>query len=299
VIHIYHGDGAAVREAIRTKAPDRPVVVCADEPALRASIGDVKVLFTSSPPRGLWGAAHHLRLIQMMGAGVDELLPAPDLHAQVRITCLRGIFAAEVSEAVVAMVLALVRGLPTLVARQELRVWRPFASGTVAGLTMGILGFGAVGQRVARAAEGLGMSVAPFSRQHGSLDEIVRTSQVLLVCLPLTPQTRGLVDRRVIAQLPRGALVVNVGRGGVVDESALLDALLAGGVGGVALDVFEEEPLPPSSPWWTAPNAIVTPHLAGLGLRYVERAVDVLLENVRRLEAGEELLHPVDRTAGY
>jgi len=299
VIHVYHGEGAGVRDVIRGKEPERPVVVVRDEAALRASIGHVKILFTSSPPRGLWRGAHRLVLIQMMGAGVDDLLPAPDLPEGVAIAGLRGVFAAEVSEAALAMVLALVRGLPALVARQLHQQWRPFASGTLAGRTMGILGHGAVGRRIARAAEALGMSVVTFSRREGVLDDVVRASDVLVVCLPRTAQTERLVDRRVLALLPPGAFVVNVGRGGVIDEDALREALLSGHVGGAALDVFAEEPLAASSPWWTAPNTIVTPHVAGFGLRYVERAVDVLLENARRLEAGTELIHRVDRNAGY
>lgn len=299
MIHVYHGDGAGVREVICGKEPDRRVVVVSDEIAFRARIGDVKILFTSSPPRGLWGGAQRLVLIQMMGAGVDDLLPAPDLPADVAIAGLRGVFAAEVSEAALAMVLALVRGLPALVSRQRRHQWSPFASGTLAGRTMGILGDGAVGHRVARVAEAFGMSVVTFSRREGVLDDVVRASDVLVVCLPRTAQTERLIDRRVLEQLPRGALVVNVGRGGVIDEDALFEALRSGAVGGAALDVFAEEPLPSSSPWWTAPNTIITPHVAGFALRYVERAVDVLLENVRRLEAGTELLHRVDRTAGY
>ena len=235
----------------------------------------------------------------MMGVGVDDLLPAPDLGGEVAVTGLRGVFAAEVAEHVFAMVLALVKGVPALVARQQHREWRSFASGTLAGRTMGILGRGAVGRRVASVAEAFGMRVVAFSRTHRSLDEVAAASDVLVVCLPRTPQTVGLVDRPVLAQLPPGSLVVDVGRGGVIDEAALLDALVRGDIGGVARDVFDEEPLPPTSPWWTAPNAIVTPHVAGFGLSYVERAVDVLLDNVRRLEAGEDLLCQVDRESGY
>ena len=299
VIHIYHGDGTAVEALIGAKAPHRRAVVWSDEEAFQQGIGEAEVLFTSSPPRGLWEGARRLRLVQMMGVGVDNLLPAPDLRFDVAVACLRGVFAAEVAEHVFALTLALVRGLPAFVARQKDRQWLPFASGTLAGRTMGILGSGAVGRRVARIAEAFGMSVVSFSRSRGALEEVVAAADVLVVCLPRTPRTEGLVDRRAIARLPRGALVVNVGRGGVVDEISLHEALVRGDVGGVALDVFDEEPLPNASPWWTAPNAILTPHVAGHGLRYMERAVDVLLENVRRLEHGEELQHRVDRSAGY
>ena len=123
---------------------------------------------------------------------------------------------------------------------------------------------------------------------------------MLVVCLPRTPLTLGLVDERVIAQLPRGALVVDVGRGGVVDEVALRAALERGDVGGVALDVFEEEPLPASSPWWTAPNTIVTPHVAGYGLRYEARAPSTCCSRTcAASRPARKLLHRVDRVSGY
>lgn len=299
VIHIYHGPGEDVRALIAAKEPHRRVVVLADDAELRAGIADAEVLFTSAPPRGVWAGANRLRLVQMMGVGVDDLLPAPDLREEVAIGCMRGVFAAEVAEHVFALVLSLVRGMPTLLARQHAREWHPFACGSLAGRTMGILGQGAVGTRVARIAEAFGMRVAAFSRTRGVLDDVVRASDVLVVCLPRTPETTHLLDRATIAKLPRGALVVNVGRGGIVDEAALREALDRGEVGGAALDVFDEEPLPPASPWWAAPNTIVTPHVAGFGLAYTARAVDLLLENVGRLERGEPLVHLVDRAKGY
>ena len=310
VLHIYHEHDAPrgaddLRERIHAKARElglrHRVVAWSDEATLRTNLGDVEVLFTSSPPRGsgLWSGARRLRLIQMMGVGVDELLPAPDLPEGVAITCLRGVFAAEVSEHVFAMALALVRGVSALVARQAQREWRAFASGRLEGRTMGIVGFGTIGRRVATIAEAFGMRVVTLSRRRGSLREVMRASDVLVVCLPRTPETTGLVDRAAIAELPSGALVVNVGRGGIVDELALRDALDSGAVGGAAIDVFDEEPLSATSPWWGAPNTIVTPHIAGFGLAYEARAALILLENVRRLEAGDELLHRVDRRAGY
>lgn len=121
----------------------------------------------------------------------------------------------------------------------------------------------------------------------------------MVVALPLTPATRGLLDAAALARLPRGAFVVNVSRGGIVDERALRSALEAGALGGAALDVFEDEPLGPDHPAWDLPRTIVTPHVAGLGERYLERAVEAFAENLRRLERGEPLVGLVDRDAGY
>ncbi len=301
VVHVYHGDGdgASIRDAIRARAPTIDVVVWTSIGRIERGLGDVEILFTPTPPRIAWASAKRLRLVQLMGVGADELLPAPDLPASVAVACLRGVFAAEVCEHVFAVLLGLVRGATTLAERQARREWRPFASASLATKRMGILGFGAIGRRVARVAESFGMTVHAFSRTRGDLLDVVRASDVLVVCVPRTPATERLVDRAVIAALPAGALVVVVARGGVVDEPALLEALASGHVAGAALDVFEEEPLPQASPWWSAPNVLVTPHVAGFGVRYVERAVDVLLENVRALDAGAPLVGLVDRSTGY
>lgn len=310
VVHVYHEPGAWIRDAIAEASPAGSVpsvVVVDDEAALRARIGEIEVLFASVTPRGIWREAGRLRLIQLMGAGADRLLPAPDLPPGVRIAGARGVFAAEVAEHALALTLALARALPTLVRRQGERAWQPFASRTLAGQTMGILGMGSVGQRVARGAEALGMRVLGLSRRPRApeiwgpdrLDELLASSNVLVVALPFTPGTSGLLDHRRLRLLPPGAWLVNVGRGGVVDEAALDDALREGHLGGAGLDVFDEEPLPSRSPLWSAPNVLISPHLAGLGVRYVERIIPILLENVRRLEAGEALTHEVDRDAGY
>ena len=314
LVHVYHEPGAWIRDAILAASPvggAPTVVVLESEADLRARMGEIEVLFTSVPPPGIWSGARRLRLIQLMGAGADRLLPAPDLPPGVRIAGARGIFAVEVAEHVFALTLALVRALPTAVHRQEQRVWHPFASRTLAGMTMGILGMGAVGQRVARVAAALDLRVLGLCRRPhqlanvsevwgpSRLDELVGASDVLVVTLPLTPETAHLLDRRRLALMHPGAWLVNVGRGGIVDEVALDEARREGRIGGAGLDVFEPEPLAADNPLWSAPNALITSHVAGLGLRYVERIIPVLLENVRRLEAGEPLALEIDRAAGY
>jgi phosphoglycerate dehydrogenase-like enzyme len=154
---------------------------------------------------------------------------------------------------------------------------------------------GAASGRVASGAAWHGAEVRPS----GELRDAFAMSDAVVVCLPKTPTTLGLVDRAALLALRPRALVVNLGRGGIVDEAALLEALQSGHLGGAALDVFEREPLAPESPWWSAPNTIVTPHVAGFGLCYVERTLDVFFENLRRLERGEPLLHEVDPRVGY
>jgi phosphoglycerate dehydrogenase-like enzyme len=121
----------------------------------------------------------------------------------------------------------------------------------------------------------------------------------VVLAAALTPDTRGMIGRAALARMRRGAVLVNLGRGGLVDEAALLDALRDGRIGGAALDVFEDEPLPPESPLWSLPQVIVTPHVSGLGPRYWERAMETFADNLRAFRAGRPLCNVVDKRAGY
>ncbi|MBI4951084.1 MAG: D-2-hydroxyacid dehydrogenase [Myxococcales bacterium] len=311
-IHVLHAEGAErIAAAVRALAPERRVAACARAEELGDGLGDVEVLFATYPPAGSWAGAARLRLVQLLSAGADLLLPAPDLPPGVRVAGLGDSFATETSVHALACLLASCRALPTLCLRQAARQWRPFASPTLAGSTLGVLGLGAVGARVARLGAAFGMHVLGLRREARptagvdevfgpeGLGEILRRADYLVVALPLTPATRGLLDARALALLRPSAVLVNVARGALVDEAALDARLREGRLGGAALDAFAEEPLPPESGLWDAPNTLVTPHVAGLGRRYVERAAAVLVDNVARLERGEPLLHGIDRATGY
>jgi len=292
-VHIYHEDARAI-------ARDVPLESLALETpeALAAAMPEIEVLFAAMPPRTGWARATKLRLVQMMGAGVDQLLPSPDLPASVAIAGARGVFADEAAEHAIAMMLALVRALPTTIVRQRDRTWRQFEVEKLAGKTVTIVGLGEIGRRIARICEAMGMNVLGISRSKPNVGAFA-SANFLVVCVPLTDETRGMIGARELAMLPDLARVVSLGRGGIVDEAALLAALESGKVGGAALDVFESEPLAPDSPWWTAPNTIVTPHIAGSGRDYIRRCAGVLVDNMRRLERGEPLLNLVDRARGY
>lgn len=310
-IHAYHFAGEAVREAVERAFPERDYVVWTEPEAFLRGIGEADVLLALHPPRGHWQAAKRLRLIQMSGAGVDALLPAPDLPARVRLANARGVHEPEMPEFVLAMVLALAKRVPQAVAQQARREWRMFAGRRLAGATAGILGIGAIGHSLARRLCALGMRVIGTRRGGAPLpdvdavfgpedtDRVLRASDVLIVLLPLTPETRGLLDARALALLPARALLVNAARGGIVDEAALAAALAEGRLGGAAVDVFEHEPLPEASPLWDAPGCIVTPHVAGLTRDYMQRVGEIFVDNVRRLEAGEPLRNEVDPRRGY
>lgn len=298
-IHVYHERAEVIRAAVLAAAPDREVIALASREALAAAMPAIEVLFAPDPPRAGWAGAARLRLIQLLGAGVDQLLPSPDLPAQVEVAGVRGVFAAEVAEHAIAMILALRKRLPELLDDQRARRWRQRPRGSVAGEAVTVVGAGEIGGRVARLCEALGMRVTVVSRTRGDLAAALDGARYLVVTAPLTPGTANLIDAAALARLPAGAFVIGVGRGGVIDEAALDAALRSGRLGGAALDVFVDEPLPPEHPLWTAPGMIATSHVAGYGERYVERCVQVLLENVAALEAGAPRRGLVDRAAGY
>ncbi|MGZ3424632.1 MAG: D-2-hydroxyacid dehydrogenase [Polyangiales bacterium] len=293
-VHVLHPDPTAIADMVRARG--REVIEWRELPQRI----DAEVIFAMIPPHEGWSSATRLRLLHIMGVGSDTLLPSPDLPENVRIAGARGLYAAEVAEHAITMLLSLRRGLPTIVQRQEKKLWKQYAYDKLEGRTLGLFGRGEAGKRIDAIATAMGMRVIACTRTNGvSLDEVSRQSDALVIAAPHTPATHHAIDARALSLLPAGALVINVARGGIVDETALLHALERGHVGGAALDVFENEPLGPASPWWTAPNTIVSSHLAGVSRRYIEGVVDRMIENVRRLEAGEPLLGEIDRDAGY
>ncbi len=311
-IHIYHEEGGAQLAAeVRVAAPEREVVLFEDAQALIDGLASVQVLFTAVPPRGCLGGADRLRLVQLMGAGADTLLPAPDLPPAVEVAGMGDLFAAETSEYVLAMMLAHSRSLATIVRRHDAHEWSQFPCNKLSGRVLGILGMGAAGRRVAALARAFAMRVLalrrhPVATEHvdqlfgpDQLGALLAQVDFLAVVLPLTPETRGMLGCQALAQLPPHAVVINAGRGALLDLVALERMLRAGELGGAAIDVVNDEPLPAQATIWSAPNTIVTSHLAGYGRGYQAAAIEVLLDNLRRLEAGQPLRYRIDRSLGY
>jgi phosphoglycerate dehydrogenase-like enzyme len=255
--------------------------------------------------------ARHLRWVHSMGAGVENL--CRDVAGTDIIVTNSHVHGDVIAEHVMALALAHARRLPAALARQAEGRWaRDGAVGTVLrGRTLGVVGLGTIGTEVARRAAAFGMRVWGVRRSGAPvagvdrvvapdrLDEVLRLADYLALTLPLTPETRGLIGARELALLPRGAFVVNVGRGGLVDETALAEAIAAGRLGGAGLDVFEQEPLPASSPLWRLPGVIITPHVGGSSPGFLDRAVPFFCENLKRYLSGEPLLNRVDVTRGY
>jgi phosphoglycerate dehydrogenase-like enzyme len=274
-------------------------------------LADCVWLLIGRPPRMDWSGATSLRLLQVAGSGVDPLFPANGLPERVWIANTRGVQADAVRDHAVALLLALARRIPGAVTRQLGREWTREPVAPLAGKTLAVLGLGAVGSRVVASAASFGLRVRALRRTEkpaSSVDnvstrdgllEVLHGADFVVVCLPLTQSTRRLVDAAALSVLAPGACLVDVSRGGVVDHGAVEAALRAGRLGAAALDVFDDEPLPKDSTLWTCPRLLVTPHVAGFTPDYLDRTVEVFLENIARIRRGEPPLGAVSRADEY
>lgn len=285
-------------------------VLTASSPAEATTVLDrVEVMLSSRFPTELLVKAPALRWIQSMGAGVEDLIAAGSLDPAVMVTRIVGQFGPYIAEYVFAELLARVRHLDALRTAQAERHWHHFVAGTLRGQTMGVAGLGSIGAEVVRKAHAFDMRVHGLSRtsaQAGIVDrhflpsswpDFVADLDVLVLTLPRTPETEGVVNGEVLAAMRPHAVIVNVGRGALLDEQALVDALRAGRLGGAILDVFQEEPLPAGSPLWELPGVTVTPHVSGPST--VEGVGEFFLENLDRYRRKQPLTGLVDRRAGY
>jgi phosphoglycerate dehydrogenase-like enzyme len=267
----------------------------------------------------LGGAYPALRWVHATSAGAGELVRRAGLDREalerVVVTTSSGVHAVPLAEFAVLGLLAIAKDLPAALAAQRARSWptvrRPLRE--LRGQTLVLVGLGDIGREVARLGKALGMRTVgvrrhskgpppPFTDEvHGAdrLPELAGGADAMVVTLPLTDQTAGLIDRATIERLPPACIFVNVGRGGVVDEEALVDALRERRIAGAVLDVFTTEPLPPDSPLWTLPNVLVSPHAAALSEHENKRIVELFVTNLRRHLAGEPLVNAVEPGVWY
>jgi phosphoglycerate dehydrogenase-like enzyme len=237
--------------------------------------------------------APHLRWVQATFAGAGQQLAAAGLSREdvdrVIWTSSVGIDITPLGEWALLGILALTKNLPRLEADKRAHRWAHYPVDEARGTTVLVVGFGEIGREVARLAEAFGMTVVSTRRDDGDLDELLPRADSVVLVLPLTEETRGLFDRRRIELMKPGSIFVNIGRGAVVDEDALIDALRSGHLRGAALDVYATEPLPADSPLWELDNVILSPHTAAQSIHENERIVELFIENLRRYLAGEEL----------
>lgn len=274
--------------------------------------------------------APHLRWVQLMSAGADHAVDHPMFQGGVALTTTSGIHAINIAELVLAMMLAWGQRLPTLSQYQRRAEWPEnrlelFVPQELRGATIGIVGYGSIGREVGRLAHAFGMRILAFDvtddrvdhgyamagigdpkgvlpqryYHPGELRAMLAECDYVVLAVPLTNASRNMVGADELEAIKPSAFLINIGRGGVVDESALVRALQEGWIAGAGLDVFAQEPLPASSPLWKMDNIILSPHIAGLTPHYNERAADVFGRNLRRYLDGRPLLNQVDLEKGF
>jgi len=287
--------------------------------AVEAARGAEVYLGWGVPREVLAAAGGALRWAHSASAGVGGVLYPEMVASEVVLTNSAGTHAEPIADTVLAMILHFARGLDFAVRAQAERRWDkgPYDAADapvreLAGSTVGLLGLGGIGQAVARRASALGMRVVATRRSSApgppgvevlagddALDRLLPLAHYLVVTVPRTASTEGMIGARELAMLPAGAVVINVSRGDVVDEEALVEALRGGRLRGAGLDVFRTEPLPPESALWTLPNTLLLPHVSGTSHAFWRRETDLVVANLRRHLAGEPLLNSVDKQAGY
>lgn len=284
-----------------------------DEAGFARGVADAEVLIGWKFPRaGLAARAPRLRWVQLIGAGVDHLYPLDWLPGRVKLITASGVHTGKSFEYVLMGLLALHTRLPRLLEQQRRREWRKVQTGTLSGKTALVIGLGAVGTGAAEAAKTLGMRVLGVrrtARPHRLVDELFPPSELhralpradhVVLAAPLTADTREMLGEAELALLPEGAGIVNLGRGRLIDQAALVAALRSGRLGGAFLDVAWPEPHPPESPLWDAPNLILTPHVGADDIeRYVPEVFRIALDNLTRFFAGRRLRNVVNRRRGY
>ena len=311
-------------DRLRGQFPQHTFLEAWDRQTIRQLLPAADVAFTPFVDRDVFPAATRLRWVQSPAVGVGSLLYPELVASELVVTTARGIRARAIAEHVLGVSIALARQLHVAIRAQVAHHWAQDAIEgpgrcTVTALLsrrLGIVGLGSIGLEVARIAVPFGLRVSAVRRRTDTplpdssvsidelfppdrLMELLAKSDIVLLSTPLTRETRQLIGRRELGEIKRGAFLINVGRGKLIDDDAVIEALRDGRLGGAALDVFTREPLDPASPYWDMPNVIITPHTSGAMDDYWTPLVDLFAENLRRFEAGQPLLNVADKHAGY
>jgi len=270
----------------------------------------VRYALVWAPPEGFFARFRNLQLIINLGAGVDALVARTDLPPGVAVTRLHDpLMARMMGSFVLFSVLRIARDIPAFEAAQRRREWRFIEPRPLERTRVGIMGLGELGLHAAQECARQGFSVRGWSRSpkdgtgiacfsgHDALPDFLSGCDILVVMLPKTPETVGLLNAERLALLPRGAGFVNVARGAIVDQQALVAALRSGQIGQAVLDVFEHEPLPPDDPLWSMENVLITPHVASIALP--GSASTQIAENIGRLRRGDAVVGAIDVARGY
>ncbi len=314
LVILWHDNDGPYREAISDAGLAGEVQViavkgAAEPPADHWARCEALLAFRGKP--GLLPKAERLRWIQSLTAGVEGWLALPDLPKGVTLTCARGTHRVQMPENILGALFHLTKPYAAIVEDQKTSKWTRRVSDTLAGKTLGILGLGAIGVELARKAAALEMRVIGTKRDPAPVPHVERvyppeqTSEVLaqsdyvVLLLPVTPETRGYINSARLAKMKKTAHILNFGRGELIVDADLVDAVHRKIIAGAVLDVFAVEPLPVEHPFWTTPGITVLPHIGGLHPERDGVVAQLFVENLKRFLAGQPLLHAVDRARGY
>jgi len=319
-------------ERIRAAAPGARLVSVSIEGLADGPLDDVEVMLrgwlTSDAFDRLLIRAPHLSWVHSATSGVDRALTPASRARGLVVTNARGVFSRPIAEYVLMMILSVSRKLPQLLELQRERTWQPLEGAELRDVTIGIVGLGSIGRAVGSLSTAFGCRVVAVRRRAEAgtssatgegdrdlaafgelrldriggpetLPELLAESDFIVLAAPLTPETHEMINARTLAMVKPGAWLINVARGRLIDERALLRALRDGPLGGAVLDTFHDEPLPADSPFYDEPNVIVTPHTSWSSGRVLDRSVELFCDNLRRFATGEPLLNVVDPSAGY
>ena len=306
-----------LREAAQTD-----VLYFANREEFLNALQGVEILCSYNLPDNLLERAPDLRWLQYPGAGLDRLrsLKLLDPGSKIIVTSASGIHVIQISEYVFGSMLMFNRSWPDMVRLQDRHIWPQQSSAyhlrqrELADRTLGIIGLGSIGRRIAQLGRAFGMKVlgTHFSARGDEYDpdvdrvypianlhDLLSQSDYVVLSVPLTARTEKMIGEAELRAMPRHAYLVNIARGPIIDETALIRALTEGWIAGAGLDVAVEEPLPADSPLFTAPNLILTPHISGASDRYNERLAALFADNLRRYRTGQPLINQYDPQKGY
>lgn len=308
------------RERLTTDFPQLKIVQIDNFDNYEKDLSDAEIAFTFALRPEQLQAAKQLRWIHSPAAAIHQFLFPEFVASDVILTNARDVHGPVVAEHVIALIFALAKKIPQAVRFQQQHIWgqeiawragqRPRE---LAGATIGLVGLGTIGRAVAHHAAALGMNVIA-AREHpehpkpehvhevlpsSRLDELLARSDYVVLAAPVTPATQGMINRPQLAKMKPDACFINVGRGALIDEPALIATLREHKIGAAALDVFEKEPLPADSPLWDLDNLLITPHTAGMTEKLWERHYVLFSENMRRYLNGQPLVALVDKHSGY
>jgi D-2-hydroxyacid dehydrogenase (NADP+) len=298
---------------LRRAAPNHEILFAhtLDEACLQIQYADVLTTFSAMAKADLYKNAARLKWVHALGAGLDNITNVPDLYNRVYVTATPGMYSRPMSEAAILMMLALLRDFPRSQEVQRARSWDRWPPKLLNGRTVGILGVGKTAEALAPLCKLFGTAVVGISRtarivegfdrivSREALTFILAEIDILVLLASLDESTKSIIDGEILKKMKPTSYLVNLARGGLVDDDALVEALHKGYISGAALDVFQQEPLPPESPLWDAPNLIITTHLGGFSENFLDYTLLPFLKNLKAFEGGrpEEMANIEHRPA--